>query len=96
MLLWSSFDQVRHGTTKYRKTIGAVTLVGALSRTVQAEHARAVRDLQRVRQPQNLLGQKTIPETFDTYSYQKGTSWPLSRNKTPNISVTCGNAEKCV
>ena len=41
MLLWWSFDQVRHGTTKYRKTIGAVTLVGALSRTVQAEHARA-------------------------------------------------------
>jgi hypothetical protein len=32
---------VRHGTTKYRKTIGAVTLFGALSRTVQAELARA-------------------------------------------------------
>jgi hypothetical protein len=41
MLLWWSVDQVRHGTTKYRKIIGAVTLVGALSRTVQAEHARA-------------------------------------------------------
>ncbi len=41
MLLWWSVDQVRHGTTKYRKTIGAVTLFGALSRTVQAEHARA-------------------------------------------------------
>ena len=41
MLLWWSVDEVRHGTTKYRKTLGAVTLVGALSRTVQAEHARA-------------------------------------------------------
>ena len=40
MLLWWSVDELRHGTTKYRKTIGAVTLVGALSRTVQAEHAR--------------------------------------------------------
>ena len=41
MLLWWSVDEVRHGTTKCRKTIGAATLVGALSRTVQAEHARA-------------------------------------------------------
>ena len=41
MLLWWSVDELRHGTTKYRKTIGAVTLIGALSRTVQAEHARA-------------------------------------------------------
>ena len=41
MLLWWSVDELRHGTTKYRKTIGAVTLVGAVSRTVQAEHARA-------------------------------------------------------
>jgi len=41
MLLWWSVDELRHGTTKYIKTIGAVPLVGALSRTVQAEHARA-------------------------------------------------------
>ena len=41
MLLWWSVDELRNGTTKYRKTIGAVTLIGALSRTVQAEHARA-------------------------------------------------------
>ena len=41
MLLWWSVDELRRGTTKYRKTIGAVTLIGALSRTVQAEHARA-------------------------------------------------------
>ena len=41
MLLWWSVDGMRHGTTKYMKTIGAVTLIGALSRTVQAEHARA-------------------------------------------------------
>jgi hypothetical protein len=41
MLLWWSVDELRHGTTKYRKTIGTVTLIGALSRTVQAEHARA-------------------------------------------------------
>jgi hypothetical protein len=41
MLLWWSIDEVRHGTTKYRKTIGAVTLFGALARTVQAELARA-------------------------------------------------------
>jgi hypothetical protein len=41
MLLWWSVDEVRHGTTKYRKTIGAVTLFGALARTVQAELARA-------------------------------------------------------
>jgi hypothetical protein len=41
MLLWWSVDELRHGTTKFRKTIGAVTLIGALSRTVQAEHARA-------------------------------------------------------
>ena len=41
MFLWWSVDQMRHGTTKYRKTIGAVTLIGALSRTVQAELARA-------------------------------------------------------
>ena len=39
MLLWWSVDELRYGTTKYRKTIGAVTLIGALSRTVQAEHA---------------------------------------------------------
>lgn len=42
MLLWWSVDELRNGTTKYIKTIGAVTLVGALSRTVQAEHARAM------------------------------------------------------
>ena len=41
MFLWWSVDQMRHGTTKYIKTIGAVTLIGALSRTVQVEHARA-------------------------------------------------------
>jgi hypothetical protein len=41
MLLWWSIGELRNGTTKYRKTIGAVTLIGALSRTVQAEHARA-------------------------------------------------------
>jgi hypothetical protein len=41
MLLWWSVDELRNGTTKYRKTMGAVTLIGALSRTVQAEHARA-------------------------------------------------------
>jgi hypothetical protein len=41
MLLWWSVDELRHGTTKYRKTIGAVTLIGALSRTLQAEHALA-------------------------------------------------------
>lgn len=41
MLLWWSVGQMRHGATKYMKTIGAVTLIGALSRTVQAEHTRA-------------------------------------------------------
>jgi threonine dehydrogenase-like Zn-dependent dehydrogenase len=41
MLFWWSVDELRNGTTKYRKTIGAVTLIGALSRTVQTEHARA-------------------------------------------------------
>jgi hypothetical protein len=41
MLLWWSVDELCNGTTKYRKTIGAVTLIGALSRTVQSEHARA-------------------------------------------------------
>jgi len=41
MLLWWSVDEIRNGTTKYRKTIGVVTLIGALSRTVQVERARA-------------------------------------------------------
>jgi hypothetical protein len=41
MLLWWSVDEIRNGTTKYRKTIGAVTLIGALARTVQVERARA-------------------------------------------------------
>jgi hypothetical protein len=48
MLLWWSVDRMRHGTTKYIKTIGAVTLVGALSRTVQAEHVRATSGTQGV------------------------------------------------
>lgn len=39
-LLWWSVDQVMHGTTKYLKTIGGVTLVGAVMRTVIAERAR--------------------------------------------------------
>jgi hypothetical protein len=41
ILLWWSIDEIRRGTTKYRKTIGAVTLLGALARTVQVERARA-------------------------------------------------------
>ena len=39
-LVWWSVDQVMHGTTKYLKTIGGVTLVGAVMRTVIAERAR--------------------------------------------------------
>jgi hypothetical protein len=39
-LLWWSVDQLMHGTTKYLKTIGGVTLVGAVMRTVIAERAR--------------------------------------------------------
>jgi hypothetical protein len=41
MLLWWSVDEIRRGTTKYRKTIGAVTLLGALARAIQVERARA-------------------------------------------------------
>lgn len=41
MLLWWSVDEVRRGTTRYRQTVGAVTLIGALARTVQVELARA-------------------------------------------------------
>lgn len=41
-LLWWSGDQLLHGTTLYLKSIGAVTLVGALMRTVVAERARLV------------------------------------------------------
>lgn len=41
MLLWWSIDEVRRGTTKYRKTVGAVTLLGAVARTAQFELARA-------------------------------------------------------
>lgn len=39
-LVWWSVDQVMHGTTKYLKTIGGVTLAGAVMRTVIAERAR--------------------------------------------------------
>lgn len=40
MLLWWSVDEVRNGTTKYLKTTGAVTLVGALMRTILVERGR--------------------------------------------------------
>lgn len=40
MLLWWSVDQMLHGTTKYLKTIGGVTLVGAVMRTLVGERAR--------------------------------------------------------
>jgi hypothetical protein len=37
MLMWWSVDQMRHGTTRYLKTVGAVTLVGAVARSVLAD-----------------------------------------------------------
>lgn len=36
LISWS-FNQLRHGTTKYLKTIGAVTLAGAVARTILAD-----------------------------------------------------------
>jgi hypothetical protein len=41
MLIWWSVDELRHGRTKYLKTIGGVTLVGAVLRTIDAERSRA-------------------------------------------------------
>ena len=40
MLLWWSVDEVRNGTTKYLKTIGAVTLMGGVMRTLLVERGR--------------------------------------------------------
>lgn len=40
MLLWWSVDEVLNGTTKYLKTTGAVTLVGAVMRTILVERGR--------------------------------------------------------
>ena len=37
MLLWWSLHEIQHGTTKYLKTIGALTLVGAAARTILAD-----------------------------------------------------------
>jgi hypothetical protein len=37
LLIWWSIHEVRHGTTKYLKAIGALTLVGALARTILAD-----------------------------------------------------------
>jgi len=42
MLLWWSVDEVRHGKTKYLKTIGAMTLVAGVTRTILAERERAL------------------------------------------------------
>ena len=41
-LLWWSVDEVRHGSTKYLKTLGAMTLVAATTRTILAERERAL------------------------------------------------------
>jgi hypothetical protein len=41
-LIWWSFKQLRHGTTKYLKTIGAVTLAGAIARTIIADPAHGL------------------------------------------------------
>ena len=41
-LVWWSVDEVRHGTTKYLKTIGGMTLVAAVTRTILAERERAL------------------------------------------------------
>jgi hypothetical protein len=41
MLIWWSIGELRHGSTKYLKTIGGVTLVGAVLRTIDAERSRA-------------------------------------------------------
>jgi hypothetical protein len=41
MLIWWSIGELRHGSTKYLKTIGGVTLAGAVLRTIDAERSRA-------------------------------------------------------
>ncbi len=41
-LLWWSVGEVRNGSTKYLKTIGAMTLVAAVTRTILAERERAL------------------------------------------------------
>jgi hypothetical protein len=37
VLMWWSVEEIRHGTTKYLKAIGALTLVGAVARTILAD-----------------------------------------------------------
>jgi len=37
MLMWWSVNQMRHGSTKYLRTVGAVTLAGAVARSVLAD-----------------------------------------------------------
>jgi hypothetical protein len=37
LLIWWSVHEIQHGTTKYLKTIGALTLVGAVARTILAD-----------------------------------------------------------
>jgi hypothetical protein len=37
MLIWWSVHELRHGTTKYLRTMGAVTLAGAVARTLLAD-----------------------------------------------------------
>ncbi|HWS57709.1 MAG TPA: hypothetical protein VN257_04155 [Actinotalea sp.] len=42
VLLWWSVDQLLHGTTKYLRAVGGVTLVAAIMRTVLGERSRQV------------------------------------------------------
>ena len=37
LLMWWSVQEIRHGTTKYLKTIGGLTLLGATARTILAD-----------------------------------------------------------
>ena len=37
LLLWWSVREIQHGTTKYLESIGALTLVGAVARTILAD-----------------------------------------------------------
>lgn len=51
MLVWWSVEEVRHGTTKYLRTTGAVALVGAVMRTILVERGRVLARSQEASSP---------------------------------------------
>jgi hypothetical protein len=51
MLLWWSMHEMRHGSTRYLRTTGAVTAVGAVARTVLADPVHGLATTRRAPSP---------------------------------------------